>query len=80
MQTIMLELWQLDWDKFPENKLHKIFPHLTDLLFPWTKKKEESAIRRLHIGHSCIAQSCLLKGEEPLVCIAYDKQVTIEHV
>ena len=22
----VLELWQLEWDEFPENKLHRIFP------------------------------------------------------
>ena len=24
----ILELWQSEWDEFPENKLHKIFPVL----------------------------------------------------
>ena len=23
----ILELWQSEWDEFPENKLYKIFPH-----------------------------------------------------
>ena len=32
------KLWQLDWDKFLENKLHKIFPHLKDCNI-WTNRK-----------------------------------------
>ena len=38
----ILELWQTEWDEFPENKLHKIFP--------------------------------------VLMCIGYDKRLTIEHI
>ena len=29
----MLELWQSEWDEFSENKLHKIFPVLKEVLF-----------------------------------------------
>ena len=32
----------------------------------------------LHIGHSFITHSFLLKGEEPPVCIGCDKRLTIE--
>ena len=35
---------------------------------------------RLHIGHSFITHSFLLKGEEPPMCIACDKRLTIEHI
>ena len=35
---------------------------------------------RLHIGHDFITHSFLLKGEEPPMCIGYDKRLTIEHV
>ena len=35
---------------------------------------------RLHIGHSFITHSFLLKGEEPPVCIRCDKRLTIEHI
>ena len=36
----ILDLWQLEWDEFLENKLHKIFPDLR--LCPWTNRKEET--------------------------------------
>ena len=35
---------------------------------------------RLHIGHSFLTHSLLLKGEEPPVCIGCDKRLTIEHI
>ena len=35
---------------------------------------------RLHIGHSFITHSFLLKGEEPPMCIGCDKRLTIEHI
>ena len=35
---------------------------------------------RLHIGHSFITCSFLLKGEEPPMCIGCDKHLTIEHI
>ena len=37
-------------------------------------------IGRLHIGHSFLTHSFLLKGEEPPVCIGCDKRLTIEHI
>ena len=35
---------------------------------------------RLHIGHSFITHSFLLKGKELPVCIGCDKRLTIEHI
>ena len=34
---------------------------------------------RLHIGHSFITHSFLLKGEEPPMCIGCDELLTVEH-
>ena len=49
----MLELWQSEWDEFPENKLHKIFPNLKECtVCPRINRKEELVIFRLHISHS----------------------------
>ena len=66
---------------FPENKLHKIFPVLKEcIVCPRTNRNEETVMARLHIGHSFITHSFLLKGEEPPVCIGCDKRFTIEHI
>ena len=35
---------------------------------------------RLHIGHSFLTHSFLLKGGEPPMCIGCDKRLTIEHI
>ena len=37
-------------------------------------------IAQLHIGHSVITHSFLLKGEEPPMCIRCDELLTIEHI
>ena len=44
------------------------------------KQKEETVMAWLHIGHSFLTHSFLLKGEEPPVCIGCDKCLTIEHI
>ena len=41
---------------------------------------EESVICRLHVGRSYVTHSFLLKGEEPPMCIACDKRLTMEHI
>ena len=48
----ILELWQSEWDEFPENKLYKIFPVLKEcIVCPRTNRKEETVMAGLHIGH-----------------------------
>ena len=76
----VLELWQSEWDEFPENKLYNIFPILKECIFcPRTNRKEETVMAWLHIGHSFLTDSFLLKGEEPPVCIGCDKRLTIDY-
>ena len=58
------------------------------LLCPVKRKRRNSdsliahwpLIAWLHIGHSFIIHSFLLKGEEPPVCIGCDELLTIEHI
>ena len=77
----ILELWQSEWDKFPENKLYNIFPVLKECIScPRKNRKEETVMARLHIRHSFLTHSFLLKGEEPPMCIGCDKRLTIEHI
>ena len=48
----ILALWQSEWDEFPGNKLHKIFPFLKEcVVCPQTNRKEETVIAQLDIGH-----------------------------
>ena len=77
----ILELWQSEWDEFPRNKLHEIFPVLKQcVVCPRTNRKEETVIARPHIGRSFITHSFLLKGEEPPMCIGCHKRLTLEHI
>ena len=65
-------------DEFPENKLYQIFPVLKECIScPRKNRKEETVMARLHIGHSFITHSFLLKE---LMCIGWDKPLTIEHI
>ena len=62
-------------------KLHKIFPVLKEcIVCPGTDRKEETVMARLHIGHSFITHSFLLKDEETPMCIGCDQHLTIEHI
>ena len=57
----ILELWQSEWDEFPENKLHQMFPVLKEcIVCPRTNRKEETVMARLHNGHSFITHSFFL--------------------
>ena len=77
----ILELWQSEWDEFPENKLYQIFPVLKECIsYPWKNRKEETVMAQLLIGHSFLTHSFLLKGEELPLCIRCDKCLTIEHI
>ena len=68
-------------DEFPENKLYKIFPVIKECIFcPRTNRKEETVMARLHIGHSFLTHSFLLKGEDTPMCIGCDKRLTLEHI
>ena len=78
----MLEVWQLEWDEFPENKLHKIFPNLNNCpVCLWTNRKEEAVMSWLCIGHFfvVVTHPFLLKFEEPPVCIRCDERLTDEY-
>ena len=81
LNKYVLQLWLSKWDEFPEIKFHKIFPDLKDrTACPQTNRREETVIAGLHIGHSHITQSILLKGEEPPMCFACDERLTVEHI
>ena len=66
LDNYIFELWQREWDQYqyPRNKLHKILPKLTDRLRSrCLTRREETALSRLHIGHSHVTHLFLLKEE-----------------
>ena len=74
------QLWQDDWSNQPRNKLFQVLPNLSDRLPTLTKnRKEETILSRLHIGHSYVIHSFLLKNEDPPWCFCCDAPFTVEH-
>ena len=64
------------------NKLWVIQPDRSDPLpMVFTSRREETVLTRLHIGHSYLTHSFLLKEEEEKpVCIGSDEDLAIEHI
>ena len=75
------DCWQLQWNIQTDNKLRKIKPQLTDPLQSAIRnRREESVLCRLHIGHSFLSHSFLLKRESPPECIHCKQHFTIQHL
>lgn len=74
-------LWQESWSSQTENKLFKFMPKLSDPLPSVSSpRKEQTVLSRLHIGHTYITHSFILKQEEPPWCFACDHPLTIYHL
>ena len=83
------QIWQKEWDetdlvsnKFPEilskvpNKLLFLF-----LFFCFCNtRKENIVLNRLHIGHSYLTHSFILRKEEAPVCVVYNAVTTVKHI
>ena len=78
----ILQLGQSEWDEFPDNQLHKIFPILKECYLSLDKQKRRDCDRS--IAHwPFFYYSVLfieLKGEEPPMFIGCDELLTIEHI
>ena len=81
------ELSQHEWtsEGIPRRKVNKLWVIQPDRSDPLpmiaTNRREESVLTRLHIGHSHLTHSFLLKEEEEIpVCIGCDENLTVEHI
>lgn len=73
--------WQIDWNRYTDNKLFKACPDVKkNISMCRVKRKEETILTRLHIGHSYVTHSHLLRGEPPPECVACAETYTIEHI
>ena len=72
--------WQRDWDGEVENKLHFILPDLKECLQKGKRRKEQTVLARLRIGHTWLTHSFLLKKEEQPYCHACDSLYTVKHI
>ena len=63
------------------NKFHEILPKLPDkLLYFCNTRKENTVLNRLHIGHSYLTHSFILRKEEAFVCVARNVVLTVKHI
>ena len=61
------QMWQKEWDEtvLVSNKFHKILLKLPDKLLSFCDaRKENTVLNRLHIGHSYLIHSFILRKEE----------------
>ncbi len=81
INKFIFKKWQKSWDDQTQNKLH----HIQDTIGEWPagyrrNRKEEVIIPRLHIGHTHITHSHLLKGEDSPVCLTCKVPLTVKHI
>ena len=63
------------------NKFHEILPELSDKLLSFcNRRKENTVLNRLHIGHSYLTHSVILRKEEAPVCVACNTVLTVKHI
>ena len=77
------QVWQKEWDEtgLVSNKFHEILPKLRDKLLSFCNtRKENTVLNRLHIGHSYLTHSFILRKEEAPVCVACNVVLTIKHI
>ena len=77
------QIWQKEWDEtvLVSNKFHEILPKLPDKLLSFcSRRKENTVLNRLHIGHSYLTHSFIFRKEEALVCVACFAVITVKHI
>ena len=79
----LYQIWQKKWDETVSvsDKFHEILPKLPDKLLSFCNtRKENTVLNRLHIGHSYLTHSFILRKEEAPVCVACGAVVTVKHI
>ena len=78
------QIWQKEWDEtvLVSNKFTKFNRNVqTDKLLSFCNtRKENTVLNRLHIGHSHLAHSVILRKEEAPVCVACNAVITVKHI
>ena len=58
-----------------------ILPKLPEKLLSFCNtRKENTVLNRLHIGHSYLTHSFILRKEEASVCVACNAVITVKHI
>ena len=77
------QVWQKDWDGtvLVSDKFHEILPKLPDKLLSYCDtRKENTVLKRLHIGHSYLTHCFILRKEEAPLCVACNAVITVKHI
>ena len=77
------QIWQKEWNKtvLVSNEFHEILPKLPDKLLSFCNtRKEDTVSNRLHIGHSYLTHSFILRWEEAPICVACDAVIIVKHI
>ena len=77
------QIWQREWDKnvLVSNKFHEILPKYPDKLLSFRNtRKKDTVLNRLHIGHSYLIHSFILRKEEVPVCVTCNAVITVKHI
>jgi hypothetical protein len=80
INTNIMSCWQHCWDAEQHNKLYQIILK-TGLAISYTlPRRDELIIHRLHIGHTHLTHSHLLKKENAPICTVCQLSLTVEHL
>ena len=77
------QIWQKECDEIVlvSNKFHEILPKLPDKLLSFCNtRNEDTVLNRLHIGHSYLTHSFILRKENAPVCVACNAGITVKHI
>ena len=77
------QVWQKEWNEtgLVSNKFHEILPKLPDKLLSFCDtRKEITVLNRLHICHSYLTHSFILRREEAPVCVACGAVITVKDI
>ena len=81
IKKFISDKWQKSWDNQTQNKLHEIQEAIGEWPTGYRSiRREEVILARLHIGHTHITHSHLLKGEDAPVCPSCKVQLTTKHI
>ena len=81
--TYVYQMWQKEWNEtvLVSNKFHEILPKFPDKLLSFCNtRKENTVLNRLHIGHSYLTHSFILRKDEAPVCVACNTVITVIHI
>ena len=63
------------------NKFHEILPKLPDKMLSFCNtRKADTVSNRLHIRHSYLTHSFILRKEETPVCVACNAVIAVKHI